>query len=64
MAARDILQQLGYSQRTGNFKRALEKVVQLNLIEQTLPTKPNSRLQKYRLTPKGAAHLASRQSQR
>ncbi|WP_425452262.1 Fic family protein [Stutzerimonas urumqiensis] len=33
-----------------------------NLIEYTLPDKPNSRLQTYRLTPGGQAHLAQQGS--
>lgn len=38
-----------------NYLRAAENV---GLIERTIPDKPNSRLQKYRLTPKGRAWLA------
>jgi len=43
---------LGYTTRTGNFKRALKRLSALALIEMTVPDKPNSRLQKYRLTEK------------
>jgi hypothetical protein len=39
--------------RNNYIKPALEE----DLIEMTLPHKPNSRIQKYRLAPKGAALL-------
>ena len=50
---KDLLAATGYSQRTGNFKRAMERLLSLNLLAFTLPEKPNSRLQKYKLTAQG-----------
>ena len=41
----------------------LHPALAAGLIERTLPDKPNSRLQKYRLTPKGRAWLAQHPSQ-
>jgi len=46
----DLLQILGYKSRTGNFKKALSRLLSQSLLEITIPDKPNSRLQKYRLT--------------
>jgi ATP-dependent DNA helicase RecG len=54
-----LLKELGYSQRTGNFKKAIVKLLVSGLIELTIPEKPNSRLQKYRLTGTGK-HLIMR----
>ncbi len=43
-----------------NFRdRFLEPALKMALVEMTIPDKPNSRLQKYRLTEKGRAVLAS-----
>lgn len=47
-----LLESLGYKQRTGNFKKAIERLLQVGYIEYTIPDKPNSRLQKYRLVKK------------
>ena len=52
-----LLKALGYSQPTGNYKAAMQKLLQTQLIELTLPDKPNSRLQQYRLTNKGKETL-------
>jgi hypothetical protein len=51
----NLLKILGHSQRSGNFKKAIEKLLRGKLIARTIPDKPNSRLQKYRLTAKGRA---------
>ncbi|MBF0216608.1 MAG: hypothetical protein HQL30_06400 [Candidatus Omnitrophica bacterium] len=53
LARNELLHVLGYSQPTGNFKKAIEKLIQHAFIERTIPDKPNSRLQKYRMTAKG-----------
>ena len=52
-----LLAAAGYSQRTGNFKRAMERLLSLGLMAYTLPDKPNSRLQKYKLTALGRQWL-------
>ena len=52
-----LLSELGYSQPTGNYKAAMTKLLQTRLIEPTIPDKPNSRLQQYRLTAQGRALL-------
>lgn len=40
-----------------SFKRHVEPLLKAGLIEMTVPNKPNSRLQKYRLTDKGTAAI-------
>ena len=55
----EILAASGYSTRTGNFKRSLEKMLSLGLIEMTIPDKPRSSKQKYRLTDAGKHLLES-----
>ena len=52
---KDLAAALGASSRTGYFGRMLAELVEDGLIELTIPEKPNSRLQKYRLTEKGRA---------
>jgi ATP-dependent DNA helicase RecG len=49
----DLLNFLGYKSRTGNFKRAVSRLLEIGLIEMTVPTKPRSKQQKYRLTEQG-----------
>jgi len=51
-SAADLLESLGYKSRTGNFKRAISHLLNVGLLEMTIPSKPTSKKQKYRLTHK------------
>ena len=55
---RELLAASGYSTRTGNFKRAVERHLAMNLLELTIPDKPRSGKQRYRLTAAGRRVLA------
>ena len=58
--ARELIVVAGYRSRTGNFKKGLQRLVDESFLEPTLPDKPNSRLQKYRLTAAGRQTLSAR----
>ncbi|MBU0485161.1 MAG: putative DNA binding domain-containing protein [Proteobacteria bacterium] len=49
----EIAKALGHGKVSGAINRAVKELLNKKLIEYTLPEKPNSRLQKYRLTEKG-----------
>ncbi|MBM4261934.1 MAG: transcriptional regulator [Deltaproteobacteria bacterium] len=53
----ELLRRLGYSTRTGNFKKALAHLIALGFVEMTSPNKPRSINQRYRITTKGIALL-------
>ena len=53
LAAAELTQALGLESKTGSFKRTIKDLLEQNLIEYTIPDKPTSRLQKYRITMKG-----------
>ena len=49
----EIAKAIGHGKVSGAINRAVKELLNKKLIEYTLPEKPNSRLQKYRLTEKG-----------
>jgi len=55
----EIVHRLKLKSKTGSLKRAVNELHAANYIEYTIPEKPNSRLQKYRLTEKGRKHIES-----
>jgi ATP-dependent DNA helicase RecG len=55
---RELLAASGYSTRTGNFKKGIERHLAMNLLELTIPDKPRSGRQRYRLTAAGRRLLA------
>lgn len=57
LSAHDISEKLKMSGKSGALKRTLKELLDKQLIEYTIPDKPTSRLQKYRLTPKGKSLL-------
>ena len=48
-----MLSHLGLADRTKFRRKYIHRLLQVNIIELTIPDKPNSQHQKYRLTPKG-----------
>jgi len=53
LSAADLISALGLTSKTGSFKRVIKALLDSAHIEYTTPDKPQSRLQKYRLTEKG-----------
>jgi Fic family protein len=53
----ELLESAGLAHAYLNYKRHILPLVQSGLLEMTIPDKPNSRLQKYRLTENGRAAL-------
>ncbi|MFA5815752.1 MAG: RNA-binding domain-containing protein [Bacteroidales bacterium] len=49
----EILNHIGLTNHTKNFDAFIKPLLDFKIIELTIPNKPNSRLQKYRLTQKG-----------
>jgi len=49
LSASEIVSVLGLGTKTGAFKRAIKELLDQGLIEYTIPDKPNSWLQRYRL---------------
>jgi predicted HTH transcriptional regulator len=57
--SRAIQEVTGFRHRETFQRNYLDQLLADELIERTIPAKPNSRLQKYRLTDKGRAWLAA-----
>jgi ATP-dependent DNA helicase RecG len=55
----ELARTLGQPSLFGRFNRQVRGMLDEKLIEYTVPEKPNSRLQKYRLTDTGRAQLAA-----
>lgn len=53
----EVASRLGLPAVSGALSRTVRRLLAAELIEYTLPDKPNSRLQQYRLTPAGQARL-------
>ena len=53
----EISQRLGQKEISGRLNQVIRQLLAEHLVEYTIPDKPASRLQKYRLTPKGQAWL-------
>jgi len=59
MTRGEIMAQLGLKDRTHFSKEYLTRAMAEGYIEMTIPEKPSSRLQKYRLTEKGRRAVGS-----
>ncbi len=57
LSSAGIAAALGHKQLSGNLRKALPRLRDSGLLAYTIPEKPNSRSQKYRLTAKGKALL-------
>lgn len=59
MSTSELAEKVGISQPKNMRRRYLRLLLDMGLVEYTIPQKPNSRLQKYRLTDKGRSALVA-----
>ena len=64
LGRKDIANLVGIANESGYLKRVLNSLVEDKIIERTIPDKPNSRLQKYRLTEKAWKLLAAQSAEK
>ena len=53
----EIMNALGITNQTRAFQRHVEPLIEAGLVERTIPDKPTSRLQRYRITDAGRTYL-------
>jgi len=53
LSKKEIVEKLGYEKVYGNLKKALSRLISLEILVYTIPDKPNSRNQRYNVTAKG-----------
>lgn len=61
-SSKDITEKLNLETKHGAMKRAMKHLRELDIIEYTIPDKPNSSKQEYRLTTKGASFVLKENS--
>ena len=59
MPKAELSKRLGQKEISGQLNKVVQDLLKNKMIEYTLPDKPTSRLQKYRLTEKGKATLTN-----
>ena len=59
-----LASELGHKTVSGELKKQIKRLLEIKVIEMTIPEKPNSRLQQYRLTDQGKAYCTKEGKQK